>query len=350
MRKRCRISSQSEGTILVEVLVAGLILLLVFTAVVHEVTNLSVLRVQLETRDRAVAYASSLHEQLKAAGCGFDVDFVEPVMVPDPDNPGNNKILDGGFRGPWGRVQGCALSAKQEAFKDAQSRNDTSGQYYWVDGNNNVRISNATGAPNDPITLETAREFCDTYGQDNLCNLGDQSYEYIVPTIGNTAEIKFDVQVNYWFEKVGTTTKNTQCSVLNQIGVGTNAGYSPDVIARRVSITWEEKGGQPQSLVITKRDNVPVDSVEFARGTRVGLTYDGDSARLSLNAGDPGGNYPYYVQRDKTDGNCVWFPFIKTDRAAGQEVRYSTRNTADGEFVGFTTAALPSVATQNGAM
>ncbi len=320
-RNRRALNSPEQGTILVEVLVAALILLLVFTAVIHEITNLSVLRVQLETRDRAVAYASSLHEQLKAAGCGFDVDYVAPVI--DPENP--TQELNA-FRGPWGRVQGCALAAQANAFEQGRNVAGTDrGLHFWIDGNNFVRLTqDLTGdrSNDDNITLSTAVRFCNEFGDlqvgsiaEKFCNLGDQTFEYSVPTIGDNSPIVFDVRVNYWFEKVGVTSRSTSCSTIN----GLNS--APDVIARRITVEWEERGNPRQSLTITKRDNVPVDSVEFALGNRVGLTYNGgDSAALILSEDNSSidGDYPFALKRDLVGANgttpagCVWFPFLNS--------------------------------------
>lgn len=312
----------TSGTVLVEVLVAALILLIVFTAVVHEISTLAVTRVRIETRDRAVAYASSLHEQMKAAGCGLDVDLVQYVApVAGDDNDA--------FKGPWGRVQGCALSAQRRAF-ESDVDGDDRGPHFWIDGNGNVRLtSSSSGAPDseNEISLETATNFCERFGDepatlfvDNFaagpgsngkCNLGDQTYLYDAATNDQGSSVEFRVSINYWFEH---STENLHPGGSSKCSAVVTEKVAPDLIARRVSITWNDGNGQEREMVMTKRDNVPVDSVEFATGTRIGAYKDGDDPVImgfrSPVPGDP--EYPFYVRRESALGEkCIWFPFLR---------------------------------------
>lgn len=306
-------NNDSHGSVLVEVLVAALILLIVLTGVVHEISTLSITRIRLETRDRAVSYASSLHEKMKAAGCGLDVDAVEydPTIdavaeVADSFSGSNHNQ----FMGPWGRAQTCAFTSLQNAL---DSGNDQ-GEYFWVDGANTVRITESPSGERSSegrVTFAAASAFCSRWGENfgatKRCNLGDQTYSTFVPISDADVTVQFDVSVSYWFEVTGRTNAKTTCGEL------TNSSfmYAPDVIVRKISISWRESSGDLQTMVMTKRDVVPVDSVEFATGTRVGFVSEQAAAAISLH---PGGgsvaDYPFYMQRNN-NGGCIWLPFIR---------------------------------------
>ncbi len=316
---------------LVEVLVASTILLLVFTAVVQQVGNLAEARIQIETRDRAVAYVNSLHEMMAASGCGLDVDTVTEETSSESASSDSYSGSDQvSLRGPWDRVQACALSALERSREDVNGRVNS-----YVDQNGTVHLSvdDNGEVSSRPIDKVTAKKFCDEYGDDDgkytshVCELGDQSFTHrmIINDDGITAS--FDVTVDYWFEKIGATdgivtpplNKKSSC---NQIVA---SAKMPDTLARRISITFPNGHGGTESMTVTKRESVPVDSFQFASGTRVGvISAVGEQVTMYPN---PDSVNPWKVTRTRDSASgCIWFPYLLAHQATDIQPTFSVDN------------------------
>lgn len=323
------------GSMLVEVMVASLILLLVFTGVVQQISNLATARVRIETRDRAVSYANSLQEIMGANGCGFDVDTVEETLFKDelgnyiPSSSdsfaGSDQIV---LRGPWGRIQGCAFNALENVRETPESDRI----YSYVDVNDVVHLTaNQNGTPSDaPIEKSIAAAFCKQYGEagsqysDVSCELGDQTFVHKVNINDDGTQTNFKVSVNFWFEIVGgnagvSSDGINQKSSCNQI---VDAGRLPDTLARRVQVSFPSGNGQTETITITKRENVPIDSFQFASGTRVAVAVNsGDGVSMYPT---PGLDDPWKVTRIRQSStSCIWFPYISRHDAGERQPTFS---------------------------
>lgn len=278
---------------------------------VTQLTSLTKIKVQSETRDRAIILANGLHENMQAAGCGFDVSYAkEGVDTKDANSGGNTQQ-------PWLRVYTCAFNAIEQA-------RNVPGVVINEDGN---------FVPTDNL-IGNARSFCNSYGQSSRCEMGDQVFDREVLVNGATTKVKFHVTVNYWFEKTGLTSTSTQCSA----GPGASTVKQPDVIVRKVNIEWPNptKDGAKEDITVIKRQNIPSDTVEFSSSSRVGTYSDNNTVMISGITNLAGTVVVgVKVTRNKLtttpvgntsfDGgaNCVWFPFIDRNAVAPNQVQFS---------------------------
>jgi len=318
------------GSMLVEVLVATTILLLVFSAVVTQMGNLATTRVRIESRDRAVAYANTLHQVMAANGCGFDVDTVEETLFLDSGgNPvsGNSDSFAGSdqvaLKGPWNRIQGCAFRALERVREAGQP----SGVHSYVDLNGVVFLSNnSNGTPSSTtITKDSAEAFCKFYGDDDsqysskACELGDQEFTHSMSTNNEGVQTNYEISVNFWFELVGGSNGISDAGINRKSTCNAIIGENrlPDTLARKVTVSFPDGKGGTETISMTKRENVPVDSFQFASGTRVGIAVD--SARQTSMYPKPGSSNPFKVTRMQAQNDaCIWFPYIAR-HTAGQE-------------------------------
>ena len=342
------------GAMLVEVLVSTLILLMVFAGVVQQISNLATTRVRIETRDRAVAYVNSLHQVMSANGCGFDVDTVEETIFVDQfGNPitqsgdsfaGSDQVT---LKGPWDRVQGCAFKALERVHDSDEGDRANS----YVDQNDVVHLSvNDDGSPSvEKIDKATAKKFCSKYGEagsqysDVSCELGDQEFTHkmVINDEGTTTDFK--VKVSYWFEVVGGTTGSGN-SVLNRKSTCaeiTSSNKMPDTLARKVEVSFPNGRGKDETIAVTKRENVPVDSFQFASGTRVGVV-SLTGAQVSMYP-SPGLNDPWKVTRIReSSDSCIWFPYISRHSAGDLQPTFSVDNSGAQEA---TLSKIPALGT-----
>ena len=137
-------------------------------------------------------------------------------------------------------------------------------------------------------------------------------------------QTRFVVKVNYWFELVGGSAsgnndglgRKSECSSI------VSSGKLPDTLARRVEVEFPNGRGGKESFVITKRENVPVDSFQFASGTRVGVAV-GTGESVSMYP-SPGLQDPWKVSRDRvSEDACVWFPYIARHQAGDRQPAFS---------------------------
>lgn len=338
-QKIYKYAKNESGSMLVEVLVSTTILLLVFTAVVTQIGNLASTRVRIETRDRAVAYANSMHQIMAANGCGFDVDTVEETLFLDVNgNPisansdsfaGSDQVV---LKGPWNRVQGCAFRALERVRETL----NTTGVHSYVDLNGVVFLSNnLNGTPSGTnVTKDTAEAFCKFYGDDDsnysnkACELGDQEFTHIISTNDAGTQTKFEVKVNYWFELIGGSS-GVPSDGLNKKSTCTQIVSTqrlPDTLARKVSVEFSDGKGGTETISMVKRENVPVDSFQFASGTRVGVGVG--SANQATMYPRPGTNFPFKVTRMQSqDGACIWFPYISRHATGKTQPTFSIDST-----------------------
>ena len=277
-------SKNEEGSFLVEVLIASVILITIAAGAVAQLTSLTNIKVQTETRDRGLVLANSLHENMQAAGCGFDVGATKT----NADTTGQQ---------PWARVGSCAFRAIE---------------HFGPDEDGNVIL---TG------TRDDAKNFCSANGESGICELGDQDFNRKVNITYDNREITYHITVNYWFEKTGKTSANTSCTTgvnpISTVGL-------PDVIVRKVNVSWPNvgKSGGREDITVIKRQNIPSDSLEFSSSSRVGL-YAATSASSVVMIPNIDGIVFTKVTRIKKDvtvpvGNttfkggatCVWFPYV----------------------------------------
>lgn len=274
-----------EGSFLIEVLVAGTILLMLAASAVTHLTTLNNVNVRTEARDKALVLINSLHETMQSAGCGLDVSVAK----------------EGSGATPWDRVGSCAFKAIQNNLSSpvANTEIDEDGHLYF------------TGATPD---LNTIANFCAAKGEANgginKCELGDQDYQRTVLLNNSGTEVLYQVHIRYWFEKTGVTDPSTVCGPAIA-----NAGM-PNVIARSVTLTWDIFD-QTETINIVKRQNVPADSIEFSSSARVGvyLTAPTETMTLSYVPSSGPARTNFMVTR-KNDTNtfpgakCLWFPYI----------------------------------------
>jgi type II secretory pathway pseudopilin PulG len=353
-RKLDKHAKNQVGSMLVEVLVATTILLIVFAAVVQQMGTLATTRVRIETRDRAVSYANTLHQIMTANGCGFDVDTVEETLFLDADgNPisGNSDSFVGSdqvaLKGPWNRIQGCAFRALERVRETGQS----TGVHSYVDLNGVVFLSNnSNGSPSsETITKDSAEAFCKFYGDDDSqyssksCELGDQEFTHAMSTNDIGVQTNFEVTVNYWFELVGGSNGISD-EGLNRKSTCTeivSAQKLPDTLARKVTVTFPDGKGGTETISMTKRENVPVDSFQFASGTRVGVAID--SATQTSMYPKPGSSDPFKVTRTRAESNgCIWFPYIARHSAGQAQPTFSIDGTGAMEA---TLSDIPALGT-----
>lgn len=270
-------SKNEEGSFLVEVLVASVVLLLIAAGAVSQLTSLTNIKVQTETRDRGLVLANSLHENMQAAGCGFDVSSVK-----DPDASIDQK--------PWARVGSCAFKSIEKS-----RLGDEEGNVYFG-------------------SVDAAKSFCtdSSINSDALCEMGDQDFDREIYVNGGSTKVKFHVTVNYWFEKTGETNSTTSCdSGLPAI----NTVNQPDVIVRKVNVSWPNvsKANDKEDITVIKRQNIPADTVEFSSSSRVGLYSSSANTVVLLPKIDTDQfTKVSRIKRSSANGgaNCVWFPYI----------------------------------------
>lgn len=305
-----------SGAALVEVMVGSLILVIVFTGVVQQISNLASARVRIETRDRAVTYINSLHQVMSAAGCGLDVDtVVEQTYTQEASQDEYLGSDQTRLKGPWDRVQSCAFSALEKVRDTPDATHVNS----FLDDTGNVHLTvNDNGTVSSAkIDKTTAAKFCKEYGQapsqySNVsCEMGDQDFQHKVSVNDEGVQTIFDVSVRYWFEIVGgdngvVTDGINNKSTCSQVIA---AQKMPDTIARKVSVTFPNAKGGTETISVTKRENVPVDSFQFASGTRVAIAgINGDEITMYPS---PGVNDPFKVTRIRNNStSCIWFPYI----------------------------------------
>jgi len=335
LRRRCvdrQRKHDERGSMLVEVLVGSSILIMLFTAVVQQMSNLATTRVRIETRDRAVAYVNSLHQVMSASGCGFDVDTVDEKLftdasgnIIDPSNDSFSGSDQVSLQGPWDHVQGCAFSALERARDDAHRVNS----YVDQEGDVHLTVKDNGDVAADPIDKDTAQKFCNAYGDTgkfstHACELGDQNFTHdmVVNDEGSTTAL--DVKINYWYEKVGATN-GVQTATLNVKSSCNNivaANMMPDTLARRITVSFPDGNGGKETMTVTKRESVPVDSFQFASGTRVGVvSLTGNSVAMYPNqtAQDP-----WKVTRERmSSSSCIWFPYLSTHDATDEQPGFS---------------------------
>ena len=309
LRSRFALSKNEEGSFLVEILIASAVLLMIAATSVTQLTSLTKIKVQSETRDRAIILANGLHENMQAAGCGFDVSAVkEGVDTRDISSSGT-------IQQPWFRVYTCAYKAIEQARLNGST----------IDEDGNLVPPGAA--------ISNAMNFCTQNGESGRCEMGDQDFDREVLVNSGTTTIKFHITVNYWFEKTGLTTTASSCSS-KIVGVP----VQPDVIVRKVNIEWPNptKIGDKEDITVIKRQNIPADSIEFSSSSRVGTYSDNNTVMISGITNLAGTVVVgVKVTRNKLtttpvgntsfDGgaNCVWFPFIDRNAVAPNQVQFS---------------------------
>lgn len=258
-----------SGALLVEVLVASLILIIVFTTASIALASVSENRTSVEQRDRAISILSSFEEQSRFFRCGFAVD--RKVTSEDSSTP---------------------------EFKSYVNLCDFEYKYSVT----------PKGAAN---------------------NTGDQSFDMeenidlSVPP-ANSPKQKFHIDIRYWWE-TGDGAQTQSCSEIAKFGPPTNTNPDDDqplILVRAFKITWQEKSQKYDEQII-KRDPVPADNVIFASGQR-------SSILVSI---DKGKDVFFYPEIDKTTGSiissyyqkriidglmgqptkCAWFPYLTVD-------------------------------------
>lgn len=278
---------------------------------VTQLTSLTKIKVQSETRDRAIILANGLHENMQAAGCGFDVSAVkEGVDTRDISSSGT-------IQQPWFRVYTCAYKAIEQARLNGST----------IDEDGNLVPPGAA--------ILNAMNFCTQNGESGRCEMGDQDFDREVLVNGGTTTIKFHITVNYWFEKTGLTTTASSCSS-KIVGVP----VQPDVIVRKVNIEWPNptKIGDKEDITVIKRQNIPADSIEFSSSSRVGV-YSDSASRVVMNStiSNDSGTQKVLIKvtRDKLTaaavGNtsfyggatCLWFPYIDKNAPTASQVQFS---------------------------
>ncbi len=292
-KKQNKHVTNEEGSFLVEVLVAASILLILAASAVSHLSTLTNIKIQTETRDRALTLMTSLHENMQSAGCGFDVG-VTKIVVKD--------VVSLATTTPWSRVLTCAFSTI------AATRNSPYAGI-MIDEDGNAVLDNIY---NDNLYFISA--FCYDRAPDGKCELGDQ--EFIRPVILNDSgvEVKYEVKVNYWFEKTGTTNSSTACTG------GTNTidkVQQPDVIARKVTLSWKNisLASGKETISVTKRQNIPQDSIAFSSSTRVGGYFNSGSTVVMYPDIIDGSIQVSSLQVTRNTlsnggSNCIWFPFL----------------------------------------
>ena len=149
LRSRFALSKNEEGSFLVETLIAAVILLIIAATAVSQLTSLTKIKVQTETRDRAIAMANGLQENMQAAGCGFDVSTVKEGVKVDKQLYGNGSGAEADVQQPWSRVSSCAFSAIAGAVASGLPA-------YTPDQAGNISYAAST--------LAIATNFCNTFG------------------------------------------------------------------------------------------------------------------------------------------------------------------------------------------
>lgn len=274
-------SRNEEGSFLVEVLFAAAILLMIAATSVSQLTSLTRIKVQSETRDRGIILANGLQENMQAAGCGFDVSNVNNSGVAASNELETQK--------PWARVFTCAFSA----LAASPALTDDDGNY--------------TGDQN----AADATALCGG----SRCEMGDQEFERKVTLNESGTKVTFKIVVSYWFEKTGSTSSNDQCATLSSV-------KQPDVIVRKVNVSWPNvtKTNSREDLTVVKRQNIPADTVEFSSSSRVGGYSEADRVVMSGNVSTVNIQVTRLKKTTVSIGttvkggaNCVWFPYINKD-------------------------------------
>ncbi len=280
-------SKNEEGSFLIDVLVAGSILLLLAASAVSHMNSLINIKVESEARDQALVLSTTLQQVMQSAGCGLNVSVAK---------------VDGGTS-PWERVSSCAFSAN--ANNEVSSYSGTTND---IDGN--VQF----GSP----TLANISSYCNAKGAGNKCELGDQEFVRKVTLNDSNIEISYDVKIRYWFEKTGETKPSDACSSIN-FSSASSVGM-PDVIARKITLTWANPSISTgkESITVIKRQNIPTDTLEFSSSARVGVYSNADSKIMSLKFKDGANEYGnFQVTRKKADSaKCLWFPYIDKNAAS----------------------------------
>lgn len=287
LASRFSLSKSEEGSFLIEALIAAVILLIIASTAVTQLTTLTKIKVETETRDRALILANGLHENMQAAGCGFDVSNVKDSVNVSGDP---NEIA----QQPWARISTCAF----KAIKSSGA----------ADEDGNVEIGN---------DISDAVNFCSSQPL-GRCEMGDQEFDREVNLNLDNRKVKFHVTVNYWFEKTGQTNSAIDCST----GVGGTV-KQPDVIVRKVNIQWPNlsMAGGIEDITVVKRQNIPVDTIAFSSAARVGVFSNNNVTMYSSISGK---DILQVTRLKKTKillgktsvkggANCVWFPYVDKD-------------------------------------
>jgi hypothetical protein len=293
--KFARIKRNEEGSFLIEVLVAGTILLMLAASAVSHITSLTNLKVQTETRDRALVLMNTLHETMQAAGCGFDIGIakVETFFV------GGTSVQTT----PFSRVGSCAF----KAISNVSSGNAT----YQLDEDSNLVFS--------PNNLASVADFCanPTYGG-GKCELGDQDFDRTIKLNDVGIEVKYSIRVRYWFEKSGSTISTNSCAT----NFSTDPGM-PNVIARKLEVSWPNNSTASgvETVTSVRRQNIPADTLAFSSSTRAGV-YSGSSVVMNIPMYELDGTIKdnFQVTRLNTAASggaaCVWLPYIDIANSA----------------------------------